>query len=70
MTTDTTPDSAALNVLSRVHRKQAISNANKEAVLFLVRGGYMHSNPVHVASEVCPYQLTDAGRAALQQPQR
>jgi len=70
MTTETTPDSAALNVLARVQRRQAVSNADKEAVLFLVRGGYMHSNPVHVASEVCPYQLTDAGRAALQQLRR
>lgn len=56
---------AVLTVLIRVSRGQALSNADREAVLSLVSGGFMHSNPVHIPGEVCPYRLTDRGRAAL-----
>jgi len=57
---------AARAVLARVNRNTAVSKLDVTEVLFLVNNGFMHSNPVHVRDEICPYKLTAQGTQALE----
>lgn len=61
----TAPLRPSVDVLQRVSEGRPLCNADGPVVRQLVAGEYMHSNPVHVPGEVCPYRLTDKGRRAL-----
>lgn len=60
-----TPKEHAADILRRVHEAKALDMADREPLLKLIEGEFMHVNPVHVPGEVCPYRLTDKGRRAL-----
>lgn len=51
------------DVLRRVARKQPLNKGDHAEVLRLTRLGLMTVTPTYTVGEVCPYLLTDAGKA-------
>lgn len=59
-----------IDVLKRVEAGTPLCAADGDAVRFLIAGAFMHVTPGFDRDDVCPYRLTEAGRAKLRDAQR